>query len=68
MSGPAVVVSRNGRGAAEGRNHQRMRLGGEVIAETETAPHDGAPLGTGDNPGSAETTAPLAPGTGATGR
>jgi hypothetical protein len=34
--------------------------------EAETAPHDGAPLGTGDNPGSAGTTGPLAPGAGAT--
>ena len=35
-------------------------------AAAETAPHHGVPLGTGDNPGSAETTAPLAPGAGAT--
>ena len=35
-------------------------------AETETAPHDGAPRGTGDNRGSAGTTAPVAPGAAAT--
>jgi hypothetical protein len=34
--------------------------------ETETAPHDTAPRGTGDSRGSAGTTAPIAPGAAAT--